>query len=720
MFKVLFLFIIFVSFLNGDDKVEVYATTMDTKDNIVKAHGEVVVIYQDYHLSAQRAVYDRNSGELELFGNIRATQGESIKMLGEYAKLNIAQKERTFRPFYMVEEKSNVWLSGANSFAKDKDVNIKSGVMSGCNPNNPLWKMEFTSSDYNTDTKWLSLYNARIYIYDIPVFYTPYFGYSLDTTRKTGVLPPMFGFSDREGFYYEQALYIAEQNWWDLEIKPQIRTNRGSGIYSTFRFIDSKISKGSLTMGYFKEKEDYFIESKLANKKHYGFNFLYDNGDIINQWFGLNLEGQSGLHVDIRNMNDIDYINLSTNDTTKNATATQLLSRINLFYNTDTDYIAAYFKYYKDLTLSSNDKTLQNLPAVEYHRYLNTLFDDHLLYSLDIKSDNYYRSIGKSAVQTDINIPITFQTSLFDEFVNVSYKSYMYAQHTMFKGKEEVPTSDEYKSGLFARNYHVLSASSQLTKAYDEITHVIDLGSQYVVAGSETENGYYADQKDYCSIKANKSKAICEFYNITDIQENLQLYFSQYVYDSSGTQIIYHRLSQYITYEDIGGGVSEIENELDYHITDNLNFYNNMFYNYDESAFSKNFNKISYNDSRFNIGLSHMYQNTFVDETAKISYIISSLNYKYNKHYSYNFKYDYDLQKREKKGFEIGFLYKKRCWDFGLTYLENNRPILNQSGISGSIYDRYIYITIRLKPIMESDGKLSGFVFRLPDNSQGN
>ncbi|OHE00116.1 MAG: organic solvent tolerance protein [Sulfurimonas sp. RIFCSPLOWO2_12_36_12] len=724
MFKFFIFLIVFITHLIGDDKVEIYATTMDTKDNIVTAGGEVVVVYQDYHLSAQRAIYDRNSSELELFGNIRASQGENIKLLGEYAKLNIAQKERTFKPFYMLEKTADVWISGDDGYAKDIEVEIKSGVMSGCDPNDPLWKMEFTSSEYNTDTMWLNLYNARIYIYDIPVFYTPYFGYSLDTTRRTGVLPPMVGFSSKEGFYYEQALYIAEQNWWDLELKPQIRTNRGSGMYTTFRFADSKISKGSLTAGYFKEKQEYFDESDLANNKHYGFNFLYENSDVINQWFGTKLEGQSGLYMDIVNMNDVDYINLSTNDTTQNATTTQLLSRINLFYNTDNNYFGSYFKHYKNLTLESNEKTLQNLPALHYHKYLETLFDEHFLYSLDVQSNNYYRTLGKSAVQTNINIPLTLQTSLFDEHLNISYKSYIYAQHTSFKGEEEVPTTDEYSSGFFARNYHVVSASTQLTRAFDEVTHVVDFGTQYQVGGSDMEDGYYDEQKDYCSIKENKAKPICEFYNITEIEKSLQLYFSHYLYNISGKQIFYHRVAQNISYEGIGGGAGELENELDYQMTDSLNYYNNMFYNYDEGAFSKNFNKILYKNNTFNIGLSHMYKNTFLPYTTTTSpitsYITSSIGYKYNNHYSYSFKHDYDLERSEKKGFEVGFLYQKRCWDFGLRYVESNRPILSLSGVSDSIYDRYIYLTIRLKPIMSPNSTASGFSYRLPDKSGTN
>ena len=74
----------------------------------------------------------------------------------------------------------------------------------------------------------------------------------------------------------------------------------------------------------------------------------------------------------------------------------------------------------------------------------------------------------------------------------------------------------------------------------------------------------------------------------------------------------------------------------------------------------------------------------------------------------------------KKRGFEIGFLYQKRCWDFGLRYVENNRPILNLSGISDSVYDRYIYLTLRLKPIMSPNSNASGFAYRLPDKSENN
>ena len=700
MLRIFFTLLISIG-LYAQDKIEIYTSSLETQDNIVRASNGVSVVYKNYYLSAQNATYDKNSGELELFGDVRANNGSEYKILGDKAVLNIANKQRSFEPFFMLDNESRVWMSGDNAIGYDKDLSIKGGVISGCNPNNPLWKMEFTSSDYNTDTKWLNIYNARIYIYDIPVFYTPYFGRSLNKERRTGLLTPSFGVSSSEGFYYEQALFIAKNNWWDLEIKPQVRTSRGEGIYSTLRFIDSEISSGEISLGYFQEQEKFFLEQNLANEKHYGYNIHYKNSSFINQWFKTNLSGQSGLYIDIKNMNDVDYINLSSNDVTKNVTATQLLSQGNFFYNTSDNYLGTYFKYYKDLTIETNENTLQILPTIHYHHYIETFFKDYLLYDIDMQINNIQRNINKNVLQTDLNIPVTLQTALFDEYLNLAYTSHIYGQSSNFSGSQE-ELLGVYADGLFVRQYNTLELSSEVVRSYDDFSHSIAFSSKYTIAGLETTNGYYDDNKKFCADTNNRNNARCDFYNITDIDEALEIDFREYIFDLSGRQIFYHRLAQVIANKN--SELGELENEFDYQITNNINFYNNIFYNYDNDKFSKLLHKLSYKSSALKISLSHLFKDTFIDKTdtntPRTSYITSSARYTYDTHYSYKVKMDYDLETSLKKGAEVGFLYKKRCWNFGLKYVENNRPILTKDNISSSVYDRYIYFNIVFKPFM--------------------
>lgn len=720
MHKILFLLFIILTATYASEKVEIYASKMETKDATVYATGDIAVVYKGYYLSASRAVYNKNSGELELFDDVRANQGNDYKLLGNYAKLNIQNKEKSFQPFYMLEKVSQVWLAGDSCEGKGDEFTIKAGVVSGCDPTDPLWKMEFSSSDYNTESKWLNLYNARLYIYDIPVFYTPWFGYPLDKTRRTGLLKPSFGISGTEGFYFQQPIYIAESDAWDVELNPQIRTKRGQGVYSTFRFVDSSVSKGSVTAGFFKEKSDYFIANNLANNSHYGYNIKYENSDVVNQWFGTNFQGQSGLYVDGNFMNDVDYINLASNETINVSTATQVLSRINLFHNEENHYFAAYFKHYIDLTKDSNGDTLQKLPTLHYHHYLETLLDNHVSYNIDIQSNNIYREINKKVLQTDFNIPVSVHTSLFDEYVDLDYTTYLYAQHSSFSGSEETPTG-LYENGSIARNYNVVSVSSELTKAYSEFSHVISFGSSYTFNGAKTDDGFYSYNEAFCKDPANSNTARCEFYRISEIKEELKLDFSQYLYDSLGTQKLYHRLSQTILYTGVGSSKGDLENELEYKITNNFNIYNNMFYNHKQKKFSKIYNELAYNDHMFDVRVSHLYKNTFIPTTATTSpytnYLTSAIRYKYSKYYSYFIAYDYDLELQKQKRAEFGFLYSKRCWDFGMKYVENNRPVLDRTGNTQGIQERYIYFTISLKPFMSTGNTDSSlFAYKLADN----
>jgi len=718
MLKLLFLFLsLFVS-VYASDKVEIFASKMSSDGDIVKASRGVTVVYKKYFITADSAVYDRNSSELELFDNIRVNQGKAYKILGKYAKLNIAQKEKFFKPFYMSDRETRVWMSANDAKSTENLMDINDGTLSGCDPVDPIWKIEFSSSDYNSDSKWMNLYNARLYIDDMPIFYMPYFGFSLDTTRRSGLLMPSFGYSSNEGTYYEQPIYIAINNWWDLELKPQVRTQRGQGVYQTFRFADSPTSRGKFSSGYFKESGDYYKENNLQNDSHYGFSFKYDNNDFVNQWLGMNFEGQSGIYADISSMNDVDYINLSSNDVRNNSTATQVLSRINMFYSTDTNYFGTYFKYYQDLTLSNNDDTIQKLPTLQYHYYLDTILEDHLLYSVDIRSNNLTRAINKTAIQTDINIPVTLQTSLFDEYMNISYRANLYMQHSSFGGSEQnTSLSNEYSDGYILRNFHTLAVNTQLTRAYEDFSHVISFGVSYNKAGTQSTSGYYLDNEEICANKQNQNDPRCEFYNISDIQEEAQIDFIEYLYDEEAKEILYHRLAQRIAYGNIDNRYGELENELNYRVTDYLTFYNNMFYNYEEASFSRVFNQVSANKFGINLALSHLYKDTFLPATVNTpkytSYLTSTLRYTYDNHYSFSALYNYDAISKNAKTQEIGFMYKKRCWDFGIRYSENRRPILSNNATS-FIDERYIYFTILLKPLMQANGS-SNIAMQLPN-----
>ncbi len=679
--------------------IEIYASTLESNATHVSAKGDVVVIYKKHYLSADEAIFDRKNRQLELFGNITAMQGSTYYALGEYAKIDIEKEERFFAPFYMIDKKSQVWMSTAQAKGKGKDFSLDEGMLSSCNPNRPLWKIYYSSTDYNSQSRWMNVYNARLHIYDVPIFYFPYFGYSLDTRRRTGLLTPAFGISSDEGFYYEQPFYISVDDQWDLEFRPQIRSLRGQGIYANLRFVDSSVAKGEFSAGYFKEKTEYAQEFDLAHEEHYGFGLQYENRAVLWDWFGLDLKGQSGLYSDIMWMNDVDYLNLSNNDETRNSTSNQIDSKVNLFYNEEKNYIGAYFKYFLDLSKQSNNDTIQQIPIVQYHHYLDAVLDNYLLYNLDITFNNFQRPEGKTAMQSDISVPLTLQTTLFDDFLDISYQANLYGRHITFGGDASIYNPNiKYNDGLYARYYHLMSAGTSLTRGFETLAHTIGFELSYAKSEVDERSGYYDDYETLCSGDSGWATDVCDYYNLSNIEDATQLKFSQYIFED-GKQLLYHKLAQRVSYVSGDDRFGELENELELDLTMGLSYYNDTFYNHDRNKITKLLNSVRYNDENINLSVNHFYEDIIKSRAeVKNSYFTADATYQYSSAYRYFGKYAYDLENAVKKNVEIGFLYSKRCWDFGLSYVENNRPILTNNQ-SSSVYDKYIYFTFALKPM---------------------
>ena len=70
--RFLFVILLFIGYLFAQEKqIEIYATDVTTKDEIVNISGDLVVVYGEYILSAKRALYNKQTGILELFDDVK-------------------------------------------------------------------------------------------------------------------------------------------------------------------------------------------------------------------------------------------------------------------------------------------------------------------------------------------------------------------------------------------------------------------------------------------------------------------------------------------------------------------------------------------------------------------------------------------------------------------------------------------------------------------------
>lgn len=712
MRKVCWISLIASTLLLGEEQVELYGTNIDTNETIATATGNPVALYQDQILSADELVYDRNGSIIEAKGSVNLFKAGQYHAISDYSKINLLEDTRYSTPYYAVDQSSGLWMSTSEAQGCQNEIDLSSGAVSGCDSTDPLWKIRFSSADYDTESMWVNLYNARLEVGDVPVFYLPYFGYPTDRTRRSGLLIPILGWSGSEGFYYQQPIYFAPQNWWDLELRPQIRTSRGSGMYTDFRFVDTPSSQGSIRTGYFKEQEKYALKNDLAHIKHYGYNINYQHSAPLREWFNFKLEGESGLYINGSWMNDVDYLNLQQSDETQNVTSNQVMSRINAYYSSEDNYLGAYFKHYQYLDQESNDNTIQTLPALHYHRYLETLFDDYILISGDVTATHFYRPNGKRAVEGDFNLPLTLQTALFDDYIDVSYTVNASSKIIGFYANERAnETGSVYEQGKYAQLDHTLSVGTTLVKSYDDnISHVINPFASYTSAGSRYYDGYYETYRNSCDITGTYAGYPCEYYTLSAPSDTLSFGVNNYIFEN-GKQLFVDRLSQNFRYDDQGSYYGELQNELEWEIAKAISFYNQTSYNHDRDRITKEQNTLRYNNDIVTVGVSHYYTDELRNGTPKYaSYWTADAVYRYNRNYQIFGNLAYDYSEALLKRSEIGVLYSQRCFDFGIRYIQNRRPVLTNSNVNNSEDDSYIFLTIILKPIggSEFNYKLTG------------
>lgn len=713
MDKLYWISLIASSVLLGEDRVELYGTNVDANGSIATATGNPVALYQDQIISADQLTYDRNTSVMEVSGKVNVFKGGQYHTISNYSRINFVDDTRYSAPYYGIDQESGLWMSSAEAQSCEHDIDLKNGMVSGCNSADPLWKIRFSSGDYNTDNMWVNLYNARIEVQDIPVFYLPYFGFPTDKTRRSGLLIPTFGVSSTEGFRYMQPIYFAPRNWWDLELRPQIRTSRGSGIYGDFRFVDTASSQGSLRFGYFKEQSTYALEHDLAHIKHYGYDVKYRHNAPLREWFDLDLEGESGLYVDGKWMNDVDYLNLQQSDETKNITANQVLSRINFYYSNENDYYGSYFKHYQYLNVNNNGETIQTLPTLHYHRYLKSFFDDYLLVSGDATATHYYRPTGKRAIEGNFNVPLTLQTALFDDLIEVSYTSNASAKVIGFYANERPnETGSIYEQGKYAQLDHTFNIGTTLVKSYDQnLTHLLNPFASYTSAGSRYYSGYYKTYHSNGECVAGNTNPACEFYTLSDPSDTLSMGFNNYLV-KNGHQVLMDRLSQNFRYDDQGSYYGELQNELEWQISDAISIYNQTAFNHDRNRITKEQNTLRYNSEIITAGIGHYYSDQLRNNIPTYaSYWTADAAYRYNRFYRYFMNVAYDYHESLMKRGEVGLLYSQRCFDLGIRFVQNRRPVLTNTYASDSVNDSYIFISIILKPIGGSE-----FNYKLTEN----
>ena len=679
------------------EKLQLVAKDVDTKNNIITAVGDVVAYSPTYYLSSDKMVYDKDREILELFDNVLIIKDNKIQTQSNYAYVDMKNDIINQDPVFLMDNSSNIW-SNSKEANKDKDlITLENSILSSCDCIDPIWSIRSSSSDYDTEAMWMNTYNPRLYIKNVPVFYLPYFGFPTDTTRRTGLLLPTMGYSSSEGFLYSQPIFIAPADNYDIELIPQIRTQRGYGSYANFRYADSPDSMLNLKTGYFKEFNNYRREEKLENSEHYGLDIDYERKNI----FSTKKEHQDGVFTSVRYLNDIEYIILKEDDGNL-GTDKKVESKVNYFYNTPEYYGGVYGKYYIDASKKSNANTLQELPQVQFHSYNKELFLENLIYSIDTKAQNFTRKEGLNAKIYDITVPISYTKNILDDYMYLGVENRTIL--TQYDYSNSLYNNLRYEDGTLIQNRTSFIVGTDLIKPYSEYIHTLNLNASYDIPENLKKDGDLYN----ITVKENQPLKYDELSVFPTLQEQktIKLSLNQSIYDKENLkQFINHKMSQSILYNSVDEPKFQ---DLDNYVKINHDYGSlsgKVVYNMDDNKVVEGSfdNSLSYEDLTFSAGYyySKKTNNEFNTRDDLESYRLST-SYKLAKDYSIKYYENYDLQEKTRNRQGIGLNIDDSCWNLDLL-LEKEITPRSRYVQSTRSYDSYeqtiVYAVLMLKPI---------------------
>ena len=679
------------------EKLQLVAKDVDTKNNIITATGDVVAYSPTYYLSSDKMIYDKDKEILELFDNVLIIKDNKIQTQSNYAFVDMKNDIINQDPVFLMDNTSNIW-SNSKEANKDKDViTLENSILSSCDCIDPIWSIRSSSSDYDTEAMWMNTYNPRLYVKNVPVFYLPYFGFPTDTTRRTGLLLPTMGYSSSEGFLYSQPIFIAPADDYDIELIPQIRTQRGYGSYANFRYADSPDSMLNVKTGYFKEFDNYRSKEQLENSEHYGLDIDYERKNI----FAKNKEHQDGVFTSIRYLNDIEYITLKEEDDNL-WTDKKVESKVNYFYNTPEYYGGVYGKYYIDASKKTNDNTLQELPQIQLHSYNKELFLENLIYSIDTKAQNFTRKEGLNAKIYDITVPISYTKNILDDYMYLGVENRTIL--TQYDYSNSLYNNLRYEDGTLIQNRTSFIVGTDLIKPYSDYIHTLNLNASYDIPENLRKDGdlYNITVKENQPLKYNE---LSVFPTLQE-QKTIKLSLNQSIYDKDNLkQFINHKMSQSILYNSFDEPKFQ---DLDNYVKINHDYGSlsgKVVYNMDDNKVVEGSfdNSLSYEDLTFSAGYyySKKTNNEFNTRDDLESYRLST-SYKLAKDYSIKYYENYDLQEKTRNRQGIGLNIDDSCWNLDLL-LEKEITPRSRYVESTRSYDSHeqtiVYAVLMLKPI---------------------
>uniref|UniRef100_A0A486XTG0 LPS-assembly protein LptD n=1 Tax=Rheinheimera sp. BAL341 TaxID=1708203 RepID=A0A486XTG0_9GAMM len=231
--------------------------------------GQVEISYRDTLLLAPTASFNSAEQSMAAQGGI-SYFNQSIAVSGSQFSANLRQDSASLNDadYRFISQAGRGYASELTATAQR--LTLEQALFTTCPQQDASWALHASEIRIEEQEGWGEARHAIFRIKDIPVFYLPYLTFPVNDQRRTGLLLPKIGSSQKLGLELQQPYYINLADNYDLTLTPRYMSKRGTQLKSEFRYLTAQ-DEGLLQLEYLNsdnDKPSSFGSRHLAHLSH--------------------------------------------------------------------------------------------------------------------------------------------------------------------------------------------------------------------------------------------------------------------------------------------------------------------------------------------------------------------------------------------------------------------------------------------------------------------
>src|SRR3569623_397776 len=266
-------------------------TTLDAErmtgrpDREVQLDRNVEITRGATYAKADRAHYDIVDDRIDASGNVRM-QRYGDRYTGDELNLKMDTGQGyVSHPTYKMELNKAQGSAERIDFEGQEQATVREGTYSTCEGPDPDWYLKSGTISLDTGREIGAASNSVLFFKGVPILATPYMSFPLSKERKSGVLPPTVGTTNKGGLEIVVPYYLNIAPNRDLTLYPRVISQRGLQLGAAARYLGESYSGETRVEGMFNDR--------LAEGSRYAFSSTHTQKFSPQLTFSSNLNGAS-------------------------------------------------------------------------------------------------------------------------------------------------------------------------------------------------------------------------------------------------------------------------------------------------------------------------------------------------------------------------------------------------------------------------------------------